>query len=93
MLHQPGRFMNVLEVGGEAAETVFHFLQDNNLCNLFFQPDAKEIGNYIYLHTWNGPGQEKEVMQGCFLKCLTRRQKAERSSSHCWRELGYSQAL
>ncbi|MEI6435613.1 MAG: DUF6577 family protein [Bacteroidota bacterium] len=47
MLHQPGRFMNVLEVGDEAAETVFHFLQDNNIRNLFFQPGAKEIENYI----------------------------------------------
>nr|NQU92567.1 hypothetical protein [Bacteroidota bacterium] len=48
MLHQPGRFINILEVGDEAAEIVFHFLQDNNIRNLFFQPGAKEIENYIF---------------------------------------------
>ncbi len=47
MLHQPGRFITVLEVGDEAAEIVFHFLQDNNIRNMFFKPTAKEIENYI----------------------------------------------
>lgn len=47
MLHQPGRFINVLEVGDEAAEIVFHFLQDNNIRNLYFQPGTKEIEKYI----------------------------------------------
>ena len=47
MLHQPGRFITILEVGNEAAENVFHFLQDNNIRNMFFKPVAKEIENYI----------------------------------------------
>jgi hypothetical protein len=47
MLHQQGRFITILEVGNEAAENVFHFLQDNNIRNMFFKPVEKEIEYYI----------------------------------------------
>ena len=47
MLHQPARFLTLLEVEKDALEPVFYFLKDNNIKNVFLQPEEKEIGRYI----------------------------------------------
>jgi hypothetical protein len=47
MLHQPFKFMTLLEVEESAVESVFHFLQDEGLKELFLEPDEKEIEKYI----------------------------------------------
>ena len=47
MLHQPSRFFTLLEVEKDAIESVFYFLKDNNIKNVFLQPEGKEIERYI----------------------------------------------
>lgn len=47
MLHQPIRFFTILEVEKDAIETVFHFLKDNNIKNVFLQPEEREIDRYV----------------------------------------------
>lgn len=48
MLHQPGRFFTVLQVENDALESVFHFLKDIGIRNVFLQPDEKEIERYVF---------------------------------------------
>lgn len=48
MLHQPGRFMTVLEVEQDATSSVFHYLKDAEYKNVFIDPKKKELENYLY---------------------------------------------
>ncbi|MBK7184294.1 MAG: hypothetical protein IPH89_16080 [Bacteroidetes bacterium] len=41
MLHQPGRFMTILEVESEAASSVFNSLKDSNYKNVFLNQKKK----------------------------------------------------
>lgn len=48
MNHQPGHFMDLLEVEKEAAQAVFYFLQhQDEKEKIYFKPSEKEIGQYI----------------------------------------------
>jgi hypothetical protein len=51
MLHLPGRFLMLIEVDNDATESVFHFLNDLNIKNVFLQPQEKEIEKYIFENT------------------------------------------
>lgn len=48
MVHQPGRFVTILEVENDALEPVFHFLKDISIHNVFLQPEEKEIKRYVF---------------------------------------------
>ncbi len=48
MLHIPGRFFTILQVEKEALEPVYAFLKDQNIRNIYIQPEEKEIERYIY---------------------------------------------
>lgn len=48
MLHIPGKFITVLEVEKEALEPVYEFLKEQNIRNIYIQPNEKEIERYIY---------------------------------------------
>jgi hypothetical protein len=47
MLHQSGRFFTLIEAEKDAIEPVFHLLLDNNVKNVFLQPEEKELQRYI----------------------------------------------
>lgn len=47
MIHQPGRFLLIIEVEGSATESVFYFLKDNNYRNVFYDPDENLLERYI----------------------------------------------
>lgn len=47
MLHQPVRFFTIVEVERDAMESVFFYLKDNNIKNVFLQPEEKEIERYV----------------------------------------------
>ena len=47
MLHQPARFIIIVEVEKEAVEPVFYFLKDSNIKHVFLDPEEKEIDRYI----------------------------------------------
>jgi len=47
MLHQPGRFLTIIEVENEAKSSVFNYLKDAGHKNVFLEPNKKEIENYI----------------------------------------------
>lgn len=46
MLHQPGRFMHILEVEKDAAESVFYFLKDEDY-DVFLNPNEEIFQNYV----------------------------------------------
>lgn len=46
MLHQPVRFFILVEVEKEALESVFYYLKDNGIRNVFLQPEEKELQRY-----------------------------------------------
>lgn len=48
MLHQPGKFITILEVEKDAIEPVFHFLKDINTRNVYLLPQEKELEWYVY---------------------------------------------
>jgi len=48
MLHQPGKFITILEVEKDAIEPVFHFLQDINIRDVYLLPKEKELERYVY---------------------------------------------
>ena len=48
MVHQPGKFLLLVEVEASAAESVFYFLKDENYKNVFFNPDDNLLERYIY---------------------------------------------
>lgn len=47
MLHQPNKFMTFVEVEKQAVESVFYWLQDKQIPQVFVQPQQKEIELYI----------------------------------------------
>lgn len=47
MLHQPGKFLTILEVENEAKSSVFNYLKDTGRKNVFLEPSRREIENYI----------------------------------------------
>lgn len=48
MLHQPGKFITILEVEKDAVEPVFHFLKDINTKDVYLLPEEKELEWYVY---------------------------------------------
>jgi hypothetical protein len=48
MLHQPGRFLTIIEVEADAASSVFNYFKDTSHKNVFIDPQKKEIENYLY---------------------------------------------
>ena len=48
MLHIPGKFITILQVEKQALEPIYSFLKDQNLRNVFIEPEDKEIERYIY---------------------------------------------
>jgi hypothetical protein len=48
MLHIPGKVITILQVEKDALEPVYRFLKDENMRNIFIEPESKEIERYIY---------------------------------------------
>lgn len=48
MLHQPGKFVSIIEVEKDAMEPVFHFLKDINTKDVYLSPEEKELEWYVY---------------------------------------------
>jgi hypothetical protein len=48
MLHQPVRFLTIVETEKDAVESVFYFLKGSNIKNVFLDPKEKEISRYAY---------------------------------------------
>ena len=48
MLHIPGKSITILQVEKDALEPVYSFLKDENIRNIFIEPENKEIDRYIY---------------------------------------------
>lgn len=51
MVHQPGRFLLLVELEATAVESAFYFLKDGNYKNVFFNPDDNLLERYIYEET------------------------------------------
>lgn len=47
MLHQPARSLTVVEVERDAMESVFFYLKDKGIKNVFLQPEEKELDRYV----------------------------------------------
>lgn len=47
MLHQPVRFFTLVEVEKDALESVFYYLKDNGIRNVYLQPEEKELQRYV----------------------------------------------
>ena len=48
MIHQPGRFLILVEVEASAVESVFYFLKDEKFVNVFYCPDDNLLERYVY---------------------------------------------
>jgi len=48
MLHIPGKFITILQVEKNAIEPVYEFLKEQNLQNIYIQPEEKEIDRYVF---------------------------------------------
>ncbi len=48
MLHIPGKAITILQVEKVALEPVYSFLKEENIRNIFIEPEDKEIERYIY---------------------------------------------
>ncbi len=48
MLHIPGKGITILQVEKDALEPVYSFLKNENIRNIFIEPEDKEIERYIY---------------------------------------------
>lgn len=48
MIHQPGRFLLLVEVEAAATESVFYFLKDESYKNVFLNPDENLLEYYVY---------------------------------------------
>ena len=48
MIHQPGKFLIMVEVELLSAESVFYYLKDENYLNVFYNPDDKFLERYVY---------------------------------------------
>lgn len=70
MLHIPGRFITILQVEKEALEPVYEFLKDQNIRNVYIQPDEKEIDRYIY------ESESTIILQSLISKSPTQKVKA-----------------
>jgi hypothetical protein len=51
MIHQPGRFLILVEVETSVTEAVFYFLKDSNYKNVFLNPDEELLERYIFEET------------------------------------------
>ncbi|HEX2846182.1 MAG TPA: DUF6577 family protein [Chitinophagaceae bacterium] len=51
MIHQPGRFLILVELEAMAVESAFNFLRDENYKNVFLNPDDNLLERYIYEET------------------------------------------
>lgn len=51
MIHQPARFLLLVEVEADAAESIFYFLKDRGYKNIFLNPDDDLVGRYVYEET------------------------------------------
>ncbi len=51
MIHQPGRFLLLVEVEATATESAFYFLKDETYKNVFLNPDDNLLERYIYEQT------------------------------------------
>ncbi|MEK6917233.1 MAG: DUF6577 family protein [Nanoarchaeota archaeon] len=51
MIHQAARFLLIVEVEPDAAESVFYYLRDNEYKNVYLQPDAEIMSKYVYQDT------------------------------------------
>lgn len=51
MIHQPGRFLLLVEVEELATESVFYYLKDENYKNVFLNPDDNLLERYVYEQT------------------------------------------
>ena len=47
MLHQPNKYMTILETESDAAHPVFNHFKDTGYKNVFLEPGKKEIENYV----------------------------------------------
>jgi len=47
MLHQPGKYMTILDTEPDAAHFVFNHFKDAGYNNVFLDPSKKEIENYV----------------------------------------------
>ena len=48
MIHQPGKFLLLVEIEASATESAFYFLKDSNYKNVFLNPDDNLLERYIY---------------------------------------------
>lgn len=48
MIHQPGRFLTMVEAESLSAESVFYYLKDENYLNVYYTPDDKLLERYVY---------------------------------------------
>jgi hypothetical protein len=48
MIHQPGRFLLLVEVEAIATESIFYFLKEENYKNVFLEPDDNMLERYVY---------------------------------------------
>jgi len=48
MIHQPGKYLLLVEVESSAAESVFNHLRDENIENVFYSPDDNLLERYVY---------------------------------------------
>ena len=48
MIHQPGKFLIMVEVELSSAESVFYYLKDENYLNVYYNPDDKLLERYVY---------------------------------------------
>ncbi|MCX6179195.1 MAG: hypothetical protein NT163_07520 [Chlorobiales bacterium] len=51
MIHQPGRYLLLIEAEAVATESVFYFLKDEHYKNVFLNPDENLLERYIYEET------------------------------------------
>lgn len=48
MIHQPGRFLSLVEVEAAATESAFYGLKDQGYSHVFLNPDARLLERYVY---------------------------------------------
>jgi hypothetical protein len=47
MLHQPGKFLTIIEIENEAKGALFNYMKDKGHRNIYLDPGKKEMENYI----------------------------------------------
>ena len=48
MIHQPGRFLSLVEVEAAATESAFYGLKDQGYSHVFLNPDVRLLERYVY---------------------------------------------